>query len=371
MKRPFLAPRLIGQRYSENSVPLEVLREWASFEDLVLEVARRLYLQDNPERQRVPRGFVEGFALHLSGVTEGSAIPQIDRVLLGGRQEVLDHEIYYVRARDLALAVIAAAAIQAPMPVAFPADLLTRFDPIGRSLRDDEKIEFRVPNVQDPVAILDRATHKSIVLRAAKEYQSEADLRGQITELDLARGTFQLSLLDGTRVPGTLTRDTRKPIHDAFEGYFNDRQKVRILAFAALDANDRPKGLVEVLQVEALDPLDVPARLEELKNLRDGWMDGTGLAPSKEGIEWIAANWDLYPADLPNPYAYPTLEGDVQLEWGLDAWELSAEVSLDGKVAHCLAVDTASDANREFEFDLADRGGWMAMIEWVRKRGDL
>lgn len=369
MKKPFLNPRLIGTRYEEGSVPLDVIREWASFEELVLELARRLYLDAHSDRRRVPRGFIENFALHLSGIGEGSAVPHIDRVLTGGREENPENELYYTRARNLVLAVIAAAAVNAAIPPEFPKDLLPRFDRIGRSLRDDEKIEFVSPDAPASVpAVFNRDTYKRLALLAAEEYQAEAELRGRVTEFDLTRKTFLFSLLDGNRVQGGWTKETKGPLFEALQGCFSDRQKVRLLAFAALDANDRPKRLVEVLQVEPLDPLDVPARLEELKALRRGWLDGRGDPPDPEALTWLAHGWmTAYPASLPNPYVYPTPQGGVQLEWSLGTWELSAEVDLDRKRTYFVAVDVAGAATDEFDVDMNSPDGWHTLADLVRK----
>jgi len=369
VKKPFLNPRLIGTRYEEGSVPLDVIREWASFEELVLELARRLYLEEHPERKRVPRGFIENFALHISGVAEGSAVPHIDRVLTGGREDNPENEVYYTRARNLVLGVIAAAALHSAIPSEFPKDLLSRFDRIGRSLREDERIEFVSPDTPaDNPAVLDRDTYKRLALLAAEEYQAEAELRGRVTEFDLARKTFLFSLLDGNRVQGVWTKETRGPLFEALQGCFSDRQKVRLLAFAALDASDRPKRLVEVLQVEPLDPLDVPARLEELKTLRRGWLNGEGEPLDPEGLTWLANGWKTTsPAVLPNPYVYPTPQGGVQLEWSVGSWELSAEVDLDRKRTYFVAVDIGGGATDEFDVDMSSPDGWRTLADLVRK----
>jgi hypothetical protein len=68
VKTEFIKPKLLGERFEEHSIPVEVLKDWAAFEGLITETAKWVYLQENPTRQRVPRGFIEGFALHLSSV---------------------------------------------------------------------------------------------------------------------------------------------------------------------------------------------------------------------------------------------------------------------------------------------------------------
>lgn len=53
-----------------------------------------------------------------------------------------------------------------------------------------------------------------------------------------------------------------------------------------------------------------------LRALKDGWLDGEGLAPPSYGLDWFdAAFARFYPADAPRPYVYPMPDGGVQLEW--------------------------------------------------------
>src|SRR5438874_1287904 len=37
------------------------------------------------------------------------------------------------------------------------------------------------------------------------------------------------------------------------------------------------------------DPRDVGKRIAELKQFRPGWLDGTGLVPPADALDWIAA----------------------------------------------------------------------------------
>ena len=57
-----------------------------------------------------------------------------------------------------------------------------------------------------------------------------------------------------------------------------------------------------------LDPLDVPARLDELRGMQDGWLEGDGKAPPHSGLDWLSGAFAKrgYPDDIPLPYTYPT-----------------------------------------------------------------
>lgn len=66
--RVFSAMRLRGGRYERRGFPLEALPELARYERLVLDVAKVLWKQSNPDR-RVPRGFAEQLQLRLTKAT--------------------------------------------------------------------------------------------------------------------------------------------------------------------------------------------------------------------------------------------------------------------------------------------------------------
>ena len=67
--------------------------------------------------------------------------------------------------------------------------------------------------------------------------------------------------------------------------------------------------------VNIRDPLDISARLDDLRLMKNGWLEGNGLAPPHEGLDWLSRAFDdHYPKNLPLPYLYPTEEGGVQAD---------------------------------------------------------
>lgn len=61
----FLKVTFDGGRFAKHSVPVTVLAELTTLQQLVLRVARHLYFQHHGERKRVPQGFTEASQLHL------------------------------------------------------------------------------------------------------------------------------------------------------------------------------------------------------------------------------------------------------------------------------------------------------------------
>ena len=73
----FLRPRLRGSRFDNGEIPLEVLVDLVALGEMVLEVAKWRFLKENPQRQRIPRGFTDSVNLKLTRVERGSATPVI------------------------------------------------------------------------------------------------------------------------------------------------------------------------------------------------------------------------------------------------------------------------------------------------------
>jgi plasmid stability protein len=122
--------------------------------------------------------------------------------------------------------------------------------------------------------------------------------------------------------------------------------------------------LAEALQPRpaAVDPLDVSARLEELKSLKDGWLDGTGLAPRPDALDWLAASFDrFYPQELLRPHIYPTPTGGVRAEWTSGPHEVSVEIKLPNHSAewHSLNLDTDEVEVRPLNLDKLNDWQWI------------
>ncbi len=121
---------------------------------------------------------------------------------------------------------------------------------------------------------------------------------------------------------------------------------------------------VEFLRSHALD---IPARLDEFRDMKDGWLEGEGVAPSLEGLDWLAAGFDRhFPDDLPLPYLYPTPEGGVQAEWSLSENEISLEVDLvtHHGAWHRLKINNQADDVQELNLD--DDNGWAWIVAEIR-----
>ncbi len=107
------------------------------------------------------------------------------------------------------------------------------------------------------------------------------------------------------------------------------------------------------------DRKDVTAQLDDLRNLKDGWLDGDGLAPGHEGLDWLDAMLsNEYPNHLPLPRIYPTFEGGVQLEWSIGPNDASLEINLSDRSGYWHNLNLRTGKDEERLLNLEDGGEW-------------
>ena len=75
-----MKPKLNGKRFEDHTVPLELLKDFAALQEMLVEVAKWEFRRSHPNRERIPRNFSEGVDLHLTSVDEGSAVLTIGAI---------------------------------------------------------------------------------------------------------------------------------------------------------------------------------------------------------------------------------------------------------------------------------------------------
>jgi hypothetical protein len=358
---PYLRPVLVGPRFENQAIPLEMLRDLAVLEEMVVEVAKWHFLREHEDRKRSPRGFTDGITLALTDVDPGSAIPVISLVLASS---LLFHrnQVYYDQAKESIIRAINAAGSNRPPNEHLPDKALAYFDRFGRSLREGESIEFTSDDGKTDAKLTKEVRRKLLLASSeVKELTEEIAVRGAVHEANQETMTFQITLTDSSKVPGPIARQHFESIMDAFAGY-KMGVKILIQGVGKFNRLERLQSIESIEHVTILDAQDVAARLQELAVLRDGWLDGDGRAPSEEGLNWLAGAIDMsYPDNLPLPYIYPAPEGGVQLEWPFSPQEPSLEIDFDRKSGEWHALRDDMDADEFESLDLNDEAAW----KWV------
>ena len=109
----------------------------------------------------------------------------------------------------------------------------------------------------------------------------------------------------------------------------------------------------------ATAPLDVAAQLTDLAQLEDGWLNGEGRAPDRDGLAWLADRFERsWPRDLPSPYLFPTPEGGVLAEWALPPYAISLDIDLGAHTGEWHALNLETDAGDTRTCGLGSDAEW-------------
>jgi hypothetical protein len=362
----FLQPRLTGARFEDHAIPLEFLTDLAVLEEMIVEVAKWRFLEAHPTRKRTPRGFTDGISLKLTAIGEGSAVPGISLVIAGGLL-FGQAQVYFEEARDTIVRAIGAAD-RGDAISSFPEKSLSYFDRFGRSLREGEAIEFTSPGHAAP-ARLTKESRRRLVLAASgvNEVMEDITMYGIIPEADQEKMTFNIQLPDGKRVSAPILKDHLATIVEAFNGY-KSGMRIRLQGVGKFNRNERLLGISAIEHVSVLDPLDIAARLDELKYLKEGWLGGNGIALFGSGLDWLASAFAGYYSDeQPVPHFYPTAEGRVRAEWTSGPNELSLEIDLQSHSADWHDWNSDSDAEEARVVSLDSDNDWAWIVERIRE----
>lgn len=363
----FLTPRLVGDRFADHAIPLEILKDLAALEEMILEVAKWRYLQEHPDRKRSPRGFIDDISLKLTAIEPGSACPRIEAVfetpgIFPPDTLAPANFDYFIKARDSIFAAVDAAERGDVITRHLPDFLLGYFDRFGRTLHESERIELDPLHPERP-ARLSKATRRSLILASQiDELTNEVTLQGRIPTINQVRRIFDLQLPDGSCVSAPLDKPHAATVLEALAGY-EQGARVRLQGIGRYDRTDRLRRIDAVEHLNLSEPNDIAARLDELRALPHGWLDGKGFAPEPAGLDWLAKQFEVYyPERLPLPFLYPTAEGGVQAEWSFRSHEVTLDINLARHQAdwHALHLPTEEESLRTLDLDTPAAWSWLS-----------
>jgi len=357
----FLRLTFDGGRFAGHSVPVGVLAELATFQKLISTVARRLLIDEDQGRERIPRGFAEEAQLFLASTEDNCFTAGLVRQ--GGSA---DHDRYFIAARDLSIAALAASAHPStPLPSAFPREAHRLLAGIGKRLRDDEVLIVR--NGSGPQARITKSSRARLAAMVKVPLELEETLEGEVERLDDSRDVFTLR---------------RK--HDRLEVHYDrvDRENVaealkkRPLLGVSFHGLVTGSGTRKATNVEDLALFEHPradhvaklwSRLEALSKIEDGWIDGEGVAPASKAIQQahdVLARLLVDNDWIDRPKVFPNPDGGVQAEWAIGAWMCEVIFSADGSMRG-EATQTEDDRDEEIELSAVTAGNADQLAKWL------
>jgi hypothetical protein len=226
---PITTQKFNGKRFEDRGLDLDVLPELIAYKTLLIETAKALWRAKNPERQRLKRNFEENVKLKFYGLEPGSVAVPIERVY-----EVVDDALDFGHQPDEldeAAAIIdeaiKAGAEDRMLPTAFPKQALPLFEDLGKSLREDESIEFSpAPERGGSNVVYTLAVRKKLLSRLTEEYTDRVTIAGEVRRASLDGNRFAVRQDDGTTVEGRFQPEQEAKITEALHEHATCRVEV-------------------------------------------------------------------------------------------------------------------------------------------------
>lgn len=365
----FIAPRLVGSRFDDHSLPVNILEDFTALEDLLVEVAKGIYLSENLNRKRVPKGFSDGIYLKLVDIEEGSSIAKFaiaSAISLTSSLplENLNNFTYFEKAKDRIVSIVESVN-NGELPREQDFRLLSYFNRIGKNLLDDESIDFGYDYLSKAgsKAILNKITRKKLLLSSEQksEYLDSIKLFALIPEIDQKNSTFQIETDFGS-IKCPLTENVKDTVFIAFNEYKNNTF-ISLKGTALYNWNDKIQIITEIESMDVLDPLDVSLRINNLSKLEDNWYEGQGKALNKEHLNKFENLFNSYFGNkLSLPAIFPKIDGNIQLEWKKEAKNVVVDINLSSLSANFFYYnDFDDDDEKEEQIFLHDKDGWNSL----------
>lgn len=308
---------MTGARFEGGVLPVDVADELTRYQRLLENVAKHLFLLKHPERRRVPAkslGLVD-FEVVVAGLHDGScgvdlAVRKDDALV-----PLPDPDDSFEDARALIDEAFAELTKSGTLPAAFPSKLANDIGQMGTSLRSGEQFRWsktRAANDKSR-AILTRETTAGIRDKDLTLEPEEDLINAFVVGVcsDPQRFDYKVEAT-GKTIGGTYTKPEHFGLLKEVAG-FAGRSPLVALSVMRDPKTDK---IVDVLNVEKTLPLDWSGRLDELSELKDGWLDGAGHAITAAAVQTTESIlFGLFEEGLPRPGIFPTVEGGLHLEW--------------------------------------------------------
>jgi hypothetical protein len=341
-------------------MPLGLLEDFKVLQEMTVEMAKQIYLEEHKTRKRVPKDFGKGISFELESIDQGSTIPKIVMTFMLSGMFPAHNVEYFEKASDRIKDTIQVAAEGGNISQYSSKSVLSYFSRFGKKLRDNESIEFRPENVEHKAKFTKNTRRKLISASTSTgEYNEDISIRGVIVEMDKTNYTFQITTSLGKKISGTFNSDVKDQFLEAFSAH-DGKQKVILKGTGSFSSSNKLKRVIGIDDLIILDKNDLGYRLDELSLIRDGWLDGYGKSLDPERLDWFSDNYEKFiEIEEIETFAFPTPNGNLQLEWSNQNIESSFLVDLQNKTGDFSCIDL-DDVNYEnnIEINLLQNEGW-------------
>ena len=250
---PITIQKFNGERFKDHGLDLDVLPELIAYKTLLIETAKALWRVNNPGRERRKKNFDDIFKLKFYRLESGSVAVPIEREYQV--QEDLFPSKRQPDELDEAVALVdeamRAAIEDRLLPAGFPKNVIPLFDDLGKTLREDENLEFS-PARGGAKIIYTTAIRDRLLKRSPNEYSDQINIQGEIRSASIDGNRFTVRQDDGTKVEGRFQPEQEVIITDALREHDACRVEIHGIGLFGADGILKRVDPVDQLVVHRL-----------------------------------------------------------------------------------------------------------------------
>lgn len=365
---------LRGPDFDKRGMPVEAAAELIAYKALVLDVAKKLFLQENPERERSQRNLSVEFDLRLEAIEPGSADLQITlerpSTLLDTLAPLPD---IFERSRDLVTSAIHEVSKTGLVPRDFPVKSLPKFRSLGKTLRDGHSILIGDTNSRFTAAfdLATRANFLKILTETSRVVPQ--DKIGTVVELDPERMVFHLRTPDDERILCYYGSQMGSVSKQFLVDENGDGPLVVVHGDALVGSDGAIERFSSVSAIDAVEEATVELqigqrgerlreRLHAIEGLTAGWLDSQSQAVSGTIMSRAWAMVGKLRSIPDNFTPAPLPDGGLRFEWSNGLVDFVAELEFDGGMYLC-ALDESSEDDIDFESPIMDEDMFLNFVQ--------
>jgi hypothetical protein len=358
MDKITITPYFSGERFKNHTLPLDVVGELVVLQDIILEISRWLFKQDNPDKPQVPKGFKQQAKLSIAKIKKGSSGTQLVQDRLSGQLN-LDSTVDRAASMTLDILEMFGGVTPITLPADFPSTILSRFDNLATSLHENEFVYFKR---QERRVVMNRAICSRVASHAPQMSRQLRRIRGKVVAMDLEAGTFHLRCGE-TKILGKFTDAFYTRLLGAFATKY--RPMLELECQVLLSAQGKIEKIESMKGFAIINTDHIRARLERLLEIDPQWLSAYGELRVSLVKDFVRIWEDLAPQRLESPAIYPAGEETVELEWLRGRQHTIVELSPKTMLGEVIWYEEDGLRVDETPIDLSDHEGWVELDRLV------
>lgn len=314
----FVTVRFSGKRFEGGNLPVSLLDNIKSYQEILLLLAEEVWREQNPDRKKLPKHFKKNMSLSFSRVQDGSA-----KAVLRSDPSISDgflsdeYATDYLRLAQSRFLKVAAAANENRRIEGVPQAAGAHLKRLISGLGDQEQLEVISHSSFDRrrnrarfsdrtcKALIESARDESVIkVSGLGIVQSILDGSEEI-ELLSAHGRFKYPVSRGE------IRSGQFPIASFLEFSID----ARLNHSGHVSSVEASHGINKV--EENSEHLRLSDRLQHIEGLVEGWKNGAGSPPSKRALQWARDLSGFICSVYKKISAFPELDGSINIEFSV------------------------------------------------------